>query len=128
MCVLCFCVLNSRFKYRPDSVSLVHVVFRFYIGCDRCEDWFHGSCVGLTKSEADRMDSYVCPACRQKSSSSNKKSAATDDFPLQRHHLNELQRVVASLQVREIMDMFYSMKYFMLSFLFKMSEYSSCKN
>ena len=23
---------------------------RFMICCDRCEDWFHGSCVGITKA------------------------------------------------------------------------------
>lgn len=42
---------------------LIYFVFRFYIGCERCADWFHGRCVGILQSEADRIDEYVCPRC-----------------------------------------------------------------
>jgi len=33
------------------------------IGCDTCADWFHLSCVGLTPSDTDHMETYACPAC-----------------------------------------------------------------
>merc|ERR1719168_532460 len=36
---------------------------QFYIGCERCSDWFHGRCVGILQSEADQIDEYVCPRC-----------------------------------------------------------------
>ncbi|XP_037073922.1 LOW QUALITY PROTEIN: nucleosome-remodeling factor subunit NURF301-like [Pollicipes pollicipes] len=36
---------------------------QFYIGCDKCEDWFHGRCVGILPSEGDDIDDYVCPRC-----------------------------------------------------------------
>ena len=33
------------------------------IGCDRCERWYHGPCVGVGKAAADSMDDYLCPQC-----------------------------------------------------------------
>jgi nucleosome-remodeling factor subunit BPTF len=74
---------------------------KFYIGCDRCEDWFHGSCVGITKSEADRMDSYVCPRCRENTASSNE-SVASAHTPLQDRHFAELRRLVSSLRAHKM--------------------------
>ena len=36
---------------------------RFYIGCERCSDWFHGRCVAILQTEADKIDEYLCPNC-----------------------------------------------------------------
>uniref|UniRef100_A0A8D0GP89 PHD finger protein 3 n=1 Tax=Sphenodon punctatus TaxID=8508 RepID=A0A8D0GP89_SPHPU len=40
---------------------------RFMVGCGRCDDWFHGDCVGLTLSQAQQMGEedkeYVCVKC-----------------------------------------------------------------
>ncbi|VVC31946.1 Hypothetical protein CINCED_3A007015 [Cinara cedri] len=36
---------------------------QFYICCDKCQDWFHGSCVGVLQCEGDKMDDYICPRC-----------------------------------------------------------------
>jgi len=36
---------------------------QFYICCDKCQDWFHGSCVGVLQCEGDKMDDYNCPRC-----------------------------------------------------------------
>lgn len=38
---------------------------RFMIGCDKCERWYHGPCVGVGKGAADAMDDYLCPLCAQ---------------------------------------------------------------
>ncbi|CAC5424118.1 BPTF [Mytilus coruscus] len=38
---------------------------QFYIGCDRCQDWFHGKCVGISEKEASSLDVYLCPKCKQ---------------------------------------------------------------
>ncbi|MBN3299112.1 BPTF factor, partial [Amia calva] len=37
---------------------------QFYIGCDRCQNWYHGRCVGILQSEATLIDEYVCPQCQ----------------------------------------------------------------
>lgn len=39
---------------------------KFYVGCDFCQDWFHGTCVGITQSEADLIEEYKCPNCCKK--------------------------------------------------------------
>jgi hypothetical protein len=38
----------------------------FMIGCDECEEWYHGSCIGISESRADRVDKYVCVRCALK--------------------------------------------------------------
>ncbi|XP_048862786.1 PHD finger protein 3 isoform X3 [Brienomyrus brachyistius] len=40
---------------------------RFMVGCGRCDDWFHGECVGLDLVKAQQMEKedqeYVCLKC-----------------------------------------------------------------
>ncbi|KXJ94086.1 hypothetical protein Micbo1qcDRAFT_231654 [Microdochium bolleyi] len=37
---------------------------RWMIGCDVCEDWFHGTCVDLPKEIGERLiERFVCPNC-----------------------------------------------------------------
>jgi hypothetical protein len=35
----------------------------FMVGCDFCDGWYHGACVGITKDEANLRESYLCPRC-----------------------------------------------------------------
>jgi len=35
----------------------------FMIGCDSCEEWYHGPCVGISESQAEKCDKYVCVRC-----------------------------------------------------------------
>lgn len=35
----------------------------FMIGCDECSEWYHGNCIGVSESRADRFDKYVCVRC-----------------------------------------------------------------
>uniref|UniRef100_A0A158R694 SMB domain-containing protein n=1 Tax=Syphacia muris TaxID=451379 RepID=A0A158R694_9BILA len=37
---------------------------QFYVGCDRCEGWYHLQCVGITQAEAEAMKEYICPNCK----------------------------------------------------------------
>lgn len=50
------------------QLSLFTLTFRFasrfMIQCDKCQDWFHVQCIGLTKKAAQAIESYVCPLCR----------------------------------------------------------------
>jgi hypothetical protein len=74
-------------------VNISYISCRFYVGCDRCQGWFHGSCVGITQTEADNIDSYICPKC--KNTADNQ-----DQRPLTEKDYESLKRLVRSLQVR----------------------------
>lgn len=42
---------------RPDKGT-------FMIGCDgRCDDWYHGKCVGIQEKDKNLIDRYICPIC-----------------------------------------------------------------
>lgn len=38
----------------------------FMIGCDSCDEWYHGPCVGITPEFADTLRFYECPRCQRK--------------------------------------------------------------
>ncbi|XP_006162482.1 histone lysine demethylase PHF8 isoform X5 [Tupaia chinensis] len=42
---------------------LPYDVTRFMIECDMCQDWVHGSCVGVEEEKAADIDLYHCPNC-----------------------------------------------------------------
>ncbi|MBV2113414.1 MAG: DDE-type integrase/transposase/recombinase [Candidatus Thiodiazotropha sp. (ex Ctena orbiculata)] len=37
---------------------------QFMIQCDFCEEWYHGSCVNITPTDALGIDRYKCKACK----------------------------------------------------------------
>jgi COMPASS component SPP1 len=39
---------------------------KFMIGCDKCEEWYHGICINITEHEAQRIQLFYCQTCRQK--------------------------------------------------------------
>ncbi|CAA2969571.1 PHD finger ALFIN-LIKE 1-like [Olea europaea subsp. europaea] len=38
----------------------------FWIGCDICEQWFHGKCVKITPAKAENIKQYKCPSCTKR--------------------------------------------------------------
>ncbi|ALC48568.1 Cfp1 [Drosophila busckii] len=38
---------------------------RFMIGCDGCEEWYHGDCIGITEKEAKHIKQYYCRRCKK---------------------------------------------------------------
>ncbi|KAK0170901.1 hypothetical protein PV328_008686 [Microctonus aethiopoides] len=66
---------------------------QFYICCDKCQDWFHGRCVGILQSEADNIDEYVCPNCQRNSSVNfaNMKNLDTKDLDLLKKLIKQIQ-------------------------------------
>ena len=36
----------------------------FMIQCDRCKEWYHGNCIGITKRKARSIDTYICVGCK----------------------------------------------------------------
>ncbi|KAF9293859.1 hypothetical protein BGZ74_011524, partial [Mortierella antarctica] len=57
----------------PKSVSKdVYCICRgpydgveFMIACDRCEEWFHGRCIGLKPQDAKKSNHYYCETCQK---------------------------------------------------------------
>ena len=37
----------------------------FMIGCEICDQWFHGPCVGVKTKDAQSIKKYFCPACER---------------------------------------------------------------
>lgn len=50
------------------------------ICCDRCEEWFHGDCVGITEARGRLMErngeDYVCPNCTSRKAQNSKPSTS----------------------------------------------------
>ncbi|XP_049634767.1 nucleosome-remodeling factor subunit BPTF isoform X5 [Suncus etruscus] len=69
---------------------------KFYIGCDRCQNWYHGRCVGILQSEAELIDEYVCPQCQ------STEDAMTVLTPLTEKDYEGLRRVLRSLQAHKM--------------------------
>ncbi|XP_043919789.1 PHD finger protein 3 [Protopterus annectens] len=60
-------------------------ISRFMVGCGRCDEWFHGDCVGLSLAQAQYMEQedmeYVCSKC-----SAEERKARSVDHSVQDHH------------------------------------------
>jgi hypothetical protein len=73
---------------------------RFYIGCDQCQDWYHGSCVGISEAEAASIESYVCERCQQQQVESPENAGGTlNQLVLEDHHYKHLKRLLRDLKV-----------------------------
>ncbi|XP_037722517.1 nucleosome-remodeling factor subunit NURF301 isoform X3 [Drosophila subpulchrella] len=69
---------------------------QFYICCDKCQDWFHGRCVGILQSEAEFIDEYVCPECQRKTdaNAANMKKLAPAE-------IEELKNLIKQIQLHK---------------------------
>lgn len=69
---------------------------QFYIYCDRCQDWFHGRCVGILQSEAENIDEYICPNCQKYNAVNfaNMKELSSKD-------LENLKRLIKQIQAHK---------------------------
>ncbi|XP_017842948.1 nucleosome-remodeling factor subunit NURF301 isoform X2 [Drosophila busckii] len=66
---------------------------QFYICCDKCQDWFHGRCVGIVQSEAEYIDEYVCPECQR-----NSDASAANMKSLTQTEIVELKTLIKQIQ------------------------------
>ncbi|XP_051172895.1 nucleosome-remodeling factor subunit NURF301-like isoform X2 [Leptopilina boulardi] len=79
---------------------------QFYICCDKCQDWFHGRCVGILQSEADNIDEYVCPNCQRNSSVNfaNMKNLNAKDLDLLKKLIKQIQQHKSAWPFMEPVD------------------------
>ncbi|GMH92547.1 hypothetical protein TrVE_jg14091 [Triparma verrucosa] len=35
----------------------------FMLGCDGCQEWYHGPCLGITERQAENINSFLCVRC-----------------------------------------------------------------
>lgn len=56
---------------------------RFMICCDRCEEWFHGDCVGISEARGRLLErngeDYICPNCTILQVQDETSSSAVDE-------------------------------------------------
>lgn len=38
----------------------LNIYFINYSGCDGCEDWYHGDCIGITRKQSKLIKHYFC--------------------------------------------------------------------
>ena len=55
----------------PDDTQTKYCIcqkpynFRFMVQYDFCDQWFHGTCIGMTPTQAIRLSQYKCRVCSQ---------------------------------------------------------------
>lgn len=68
-CPMLVCTLILGYKHTFNNIC---TMFRFMVGCGRCDDWFHGDCVGLDLTKVHEMEEedqmYVCLKCCEEES------------------------------------------------------------
>ena len=65
-------VTDSKKRTDSSSEEQVFCICRrpesdFMIQCDRCKEWYHGNCIGITKRKAKTIDTYICDGCKDTS-------------------------------------------------------------
>lgn len=87
-------VLSTKAQLRLKSTDEFCICRRgddginFMIGCEMCKEWFHGACINLTKSLANKKDfQFICSICRKRY---DKQTSNIDIFNTKRVSLDEL--------------------------------------
>jgi len=58
----------ASFPFFTVCTCSVYACGRFYVGCNVCMEWFHGSCVGVNSNDVQNLSSFVCRSCSSRNS------------------------------------------------------------
>ena len=65
------------------------------LGCDNCDQWFHGSCMKLDKEACEALSKWICPPCSNKVSVESvqveERNAAVSD---KKHPAQEMKSII----------------------------------
>lgn len=53
-------VVNSLVKLFISFSNFKSYFFTYFSGCDACEDWYHGDCIGITRKQSKLIKHYFC--------------------------------------------------------------------
>ncbi|XP_076362060.1 uncharacterized protein LOC143252975 [Tachypleus tridentatus] len=74
---------------------------RFMIGCDGCEEWFHGSCVGITRQKGRKMEKdkkeWLCSKCKKEREVGGKQNTLKEE----KKEVADIKREVSNVKKDE---------------------------
>ena len=65
-CGPCVKITESMSARKCGSTFATRRHFQFYIGCEKCSEWYHGRCVGILQCEAEKNWRLHLPKVRPK--------------------------------------------------------------
>ncbi|XP_022250009.1 PHD finger protein 3-like isoform X2 [Limulus polyphemus] len=75
---------------------------RFMIGCDGCEEWFHGSCVGITRQKGRKMEKdrkeWLCSKCKKEREVGGKQNIWKEVKEEKKEEVADIKREVSDLK------------------------------
>ncbi|KAJ4926808.1 hypothetical protein JOQ06_014554 [Pogonophryne albipinna] len=66
----------------------------FMIGCDKCNEWFHGHCINITEKKAKAIREWYCMKCKGKNPSLEINTPSTPDYKSERRRGSKVKRSV----------------------------------
>ncbi|KAK2176784.1 hypothetical protein NP493_640g02009 [Ridgeia piscesae] len=64
-------------------------VSTFMIGCDNCNEWYHGACIGVTQHDAQSIKKFFCQICQEKDPSLHNEYKSKKSKEKSHHHRSD---------------------------------------